>query len=207
MSEITHTIPAGYWQDASGNLVPIAKIKDIDKDRSKTVAGLCEQAKLESARLVGFKITAMQAVNDFVGRSLAAYEVKHGGEKGNVTLITFDGRYKVIRQMQPTIVFDERLQAAKALIDECIQSWSKGSNANIKVLVNDAFQVDSAGKISTGRVLGLRRLDIKDEKWLLAMQAISDSMRVASTKPYIRFYERDNATQQYIPINLDVAAV
>lgn len=206
MSATANTIPPGYWQDATGNLVPLAKIKDIDKDRSRTVIELCEQAKLESARLLGFKVTSMQAVNDFVARSLAEYEVKHGGNKGNVTLVSFDGRYKVIRQMQPTIVFDERLQAAKALIDECIQSWSKGSNANIKVLVNDAFQVDSAGKISTGRVLGLRRLDIKDEKWLLAMQAIGDSMRVASTKPYIRFYERDEATGDYVSINLDVAA-
>lgn len=202
----TIDIPKGYWQDASGNLVPVSKIKEIDKDRTQTVIGLCEQAKAESARLAGFKLSSMQMVNDFVERSLAAYDVKHGGAKGNVTLVSFDGRYKVIRQVQPTIVFDERLQAAKVLIDECIQSWSKGSNVNIKVLVNDAFQVDSAGKISTGRVLGLRRLDITDEKWLQAMQAIGDSMRVASTKPYIRFYERDDVTGDYLPINLDVAA-
>lgn len=200
-------VPAGYWEDANGALIPVSKIKDIDKDRSKTVVELCEQAKLESARLFAFKATAMQAVSEFIDRSLAAYDVKHGGKKGNVTLISFDGRFKIVRQMQETITFDERLQAAKALIDECIQSWSKGSNANIKVLVNDAFQVDQQGKISTGRVLGLRRLDIADEQWLQAMQAIGDSMRVASTKPYIRFYERDDASGDYTPINLDVAAI
>ena len=83
----------------------------------------------------------------------------------------------------------------------------QGSNANIKALVNDAFQVDQQGKISTGRVLGLRRIEIQDEKWLRAMQAIADSMQVASTKPYIRFYERDDASGEYCPITLDVAAV
>ena len=82
-----------------------------------------------------------------------------------------------------------------------------GCNANIKVLVNDAFQVDQQGKISTGRVLGLRRLDIDDTKWLEAMRAIGDSMKVASTKPYIRFYKRDETTGEYFPINLDVAAI
>ena len=200
-------IPSGYWQDANGNLVPVAKIKDIDKDRSQTVRELCVQAKSESARLMAFKTTAMHAVSEFVGRSLAQYAVAHGGKKGNVTLITFDGKFKIVRQMAETITFDERLQAAKALIDECIQSWSKGSNANIKVLVNDAFQVDQQGKINTGRVLGLRRLEITDEKWLLAMQAIGDSMRVASTKPYIRFYERDDHSGDYTPISLDVAGI
>ncbi len=205
MSE--RTIPNGYWEDANGALIPVAKIKDIDKDRHQVVTDLVKQAKAESSRLVGFKTAAMQAVNDFVERSFAEYEVKAGGKKGNVTLVSFDGRFKVIRQMQESITFDERLQAAKALIDECIQSWSKGSSANIRVLVNDAFQVDQQGKISTARVLGLRRLAIDDETWQRAMQAISDSMKVASTKPYIRFYERDDHSGDYFPISLDVAAV
>lgn len=39
------------------------------------------------------------------------------------------------------------------------------------------------------------------------MRAIGDSMRIASTKPYIRFYERNDVTGEYTPINLDVAAV
>jgi hypothetical protein len=183
-------IPTGYWEDASGALIPASKIKPIDKDRHQVVTGLCEEAKKQSQALFGFKISAMEALSEFITRSLAEYEVAHGGRKGNVTLISFDG-----------------LQAAKALIDECVKAWSKGSNDNIKVLINDAFQVDKQGKISTGRVLGLRRLEISDEKWLRAMQAIGDSMQVASTKPYIRFYERVEATGEYQPINLDVAAL
>ncbi|WP_310614057.1 DUF3164 family protein [Limnohabitans sp.] len=207
MSEEEQTIPKGYWKNASGALVPEAKIKPIDKDRHYVVRDLIEDAKDLSSRIVGFKLEAMNAIEEFVVRSLAQYDVKHGGKKGNVTLVSFDGRYKVVRQMQETIVFDERLQAAKALIDECIHIWAKGSNANIKVLVNDAFQVDREGKISTGRVLGLRRLDIKDETWTRAMAAISDSMNVSSTKPYVRFYERDDRTGEYVAISLDVAAV
>ena len=197
--------PKGYWKNASGALIPTSKIKPVDVDRHHAVVGLCTQAKAIGAQLLGFKLDAMRAVEEFVSRSLADYDVAHGGKKGNITLISFDGRFKVVRQMAETIVFDERLQAAKALIDECIQGWSRGSNANIKVLVNDAFQVDSAGKISTGRVLGLRRLDIHDETWGRAMQAIGDSMAVASTKPYIRFYERDANSGEYWPISLDVA--
>jgi hypothetical protein len=207
MTTTDKTIPPGYWESANGALVPVTKIKDIDKDRHRTVVALCEQAKAESARLVGFKTTAMQAVADFVSRSLEAYDVKHGGNKGNVTLVSFDGRYKIVRQMQESLAFDERLQAAKALIDECVKAWSKGSNDNIKVLVNDAFQVDREGRINTGRVLRLRTLKIDDAKWQRAMEAISDSIRVAGTKPYIRFYERDDASGSYTPISLDVAAL
>jgi hypothetical protein len=200
-------VPKGYWKNANGALVPVSKIKQVDKDRDAVVVAICTQAKQTAAVLAAFKLEAMRGVDDFVTRSLAEYDVHHGGKKGNITLPSFDGRYKIVRQMQETIAFDERLQAAKALIDECIQGWSKGSNANIKVLVNDAFQVDSAGKISIGRVLGLRRLNITDDTWGRAMLAISESMTVASTKPYIRFYERDERTGQYVPISLDVAAL
>jgi hypothetical protein len=201
------TIPAGYWQDAQGNLVPASKVKPIDKDRHKTVLALCEQAERQSEMLANFKTVAMDEVEAFIERSLAEYDVKAGGKKGNVTLVTFDGRYKIVRQMQESIAFDERLQAAKGLIDECVRDWSKGSNANIRALVNNAFQVDKEGLISTSRVLGLRSIAIADEKWKRAMDAISDSVRVTSTKAYIRFYKRAGDGEGYLPINLDVAAL
>jgi hypothetical protein len=200
-------IPKGFWRDATGALIPLANIKAIDKDRDAVVKQVCDAAKQAQAALAGFKLVATDAVSDFVSRSLAEYDVKHGGKKGNITLHSFDGKFKIVRQTQETLAFDERLQAAKALIDECIQLWSKGSNAHIKVLVNDAFQVDKQGKISTGRVLRLRSLEIQDDKWQRAMLAIGDSMRVASTKSYIRFYERDDGTGEYLPISLDVAAL
>lgn len=201
------TIPPGYWQDASGNLIPESKVKDIDKLRHQVVTDLCEMAKQNRDGLAEFKLVAMQEVAALVSTSMEQYGVKSGGDKGNVTLTSFDGRYKLVRQMQDHIVFGEQLQAAKALIDECVQEWSAGANDNIRVLVNHAFQTDKAGKINTGRVLGLRRLAIKDEAWQQAMRAIADSMQTASTKPYVRFYERDEGTGEYRAISLDVAAV
>lgn len=199
-------IPHGYWQDANGSLIPVGKIKPIDKDRHKTVVALCEDAKKQRATLAAFKADAMKKVIDFVDRSLAEYDVATGGKKGNVTLTSFDGRYKVVRQMQETLVFDERLQAAKVLVDECIHAWSKGANGGLRLLVNDAFQVDKAGAINAQRVLGLRRHNIPDEKWKRAMDAISDSVMVASSKPHVRFYERDERGQ-YVGIPLDIAAI
>lgn len=201
------TVPNGYWMAANGSLVPVSKIQDIDKLRHKCVTELTEAAKKASAQLLAFKLSAMQSVQEFVDTSLAQYDVTHGGKKGNITLVSFDGRYKIIRAMQDSIVFDERLQAAKALIDECVKAWSKGSNDNIKVLINDAFQVDKKGSVNTGRILNLRTLKIADEKWQRAMQAIGDSMKVSSTKPYIRFYELDEAAGDYVAIPLDVAAL
>lgn len=200
-------IPAGYWQDASGSLIPESKIKDIDKLRHQVVTDLCLMAEKSRDGLADFKARAMQEVAALVSTSMEQYGVKAGGEKGNVTLISFDGRYKLVRSMQDKLTFGEQLMAAKALIDECVHEWALNADDNIKVLVNHAFQTDKEGKINTGRVLGLRRLEIRDAKWQSAMQAIADSIQIASTKPYVRFYKRNDTTGEYESISLDVAAV
>ena len=213
MTEPTHqptysqSSQPGYWQDANGNLIPESKVKQIDQLRNQVVYDLCRMAEVESLALRTFKVSSMAEVAAFVSLSLDQYGVKTGGEKGNITLLSFDGRYKLVRQMQDKITFGEQLMAAKALIDECVHEWARDANDNIKVMVNHAFQTDQEGKINTSRVLGLRRLDIKDDKWLAAMQAIADSMQTASTKPYIRFYKRNETTLDYVPISLDVAGV
>lgn len=204
----TATIPhPGYMKDAAGRLVPETKVKPIDMLRNQAVLDLVGQAQKINATLRAFKTQAFADIAAFVVTSAEQYEVKLGGDKGNVTLYSFDGRYKIIRQVQENIRFDERLKAAKALIDECITEWSEGSSDNIMVLVNDAFAVDREGDVNTNRVLGLRRLNITDPKWLRAMQAISDSVSVVGSRSYVRLYERVGDSDQYRAITLDLASV
>lgn len=206
MSTPDNTIPPGYWKDAQGNLIPETKIKEIEKLRHELVTTLCQLAEAQSQELSKFKLHAMTEVASFIALSLDRYNVKTGGTKGNINITSFDGRYKLVRQMAENIVFGEELMAAKALIDECIHEWSAGVNDNLKVMVGHAFQTDKEGKINTGRVLSLRSYEIEDPKWERAMDAIADSMKVAGTKPYIRFYKRDETTLEYKPIVLDAAA-
>lgn len=200
------TIPEGYRADPSGRLVPEAMIKPIDRTRDELVQELVRQAIAMHDALAEFKARAFADLNAFVELSAEQYNVKFGGKKGNITLYTFNGRYRVQVAIAEHMVFDERLQAAKHLIDECITDWSRSSRDEIKVLVQSAFDTDKEGKINTGRVLGLRRLDIKDAKWQRAMQAIGESLQVVGSKEYVRFYERVGENE-YKPISLDMAAV
>lgn len=200
------SIPKGYWKDAAGALIPVDKIKPIDKDRHALVTLIADQSRQLSAAIRSYKAAQFAAIEEFLERSASSYDAKLGGKKGNLTLTTFDGKYKVIRAVSENLVFDERLQVAKSLIDECVHLWAKGANRNIQALVNHAFQVDTEGRVSTARVLSLRRLEIADEKWGQAMKAIADSMKVASSKTYIRVYERNDDSGEYIAIPLDVSA-
>ena len=195
-----------YRQDAKGNLVPLANIKEIDLLRDELVMEIVGKAQTVQQQMAAFKADSMADIAAFVQLSADRYDVAVGGKKGNVTLHSFDGAYRVNLSMQDTLVFDEGLLAAKALIDECINEWTEGSRSELKTLINAAFQVDKEGNISTARVLGLRRLKIKDEKWQRAMEALSDSLQVHTSKQFVRVYKRDDAGE-YQLVSLDIAKV
>ncbi len=201
------TIPEGFMQNSAGHLVPIEMVSDIDKLRDQTVQTIVERAEAMQGALRDFKQQTMSDIQTFVELSAEKYGIEIGGKKGNVTLTSYSGDYKVIRQIQEYITFDERLQVAKEIIDECIIEWSAGARSEIRALVQDAFQTDQQGKINTGRVLGLRRLAITDPKWQKAMQAIGDSIQVSGSKSYVRLYKRAGKPDQYEVVSLDMAAL
>lgn len=199
-------IPEGYKENAKGGLDLIVNIKEIDLLRDELVVSIATRSREKSSELAEFKMEVMEEIQAFVKASADRFKARLGGAKGNLTLISYDGRYKVLVQQQDSIRFDERLQVAKSLVDKCVKKWSDGANAYLLVLVNDAFQVDRSGNLSAGRVLGLRRHDIDDIDWRRAMDAISESVQVTGSKTYFRAYERDEHGE-YRPISLDMAGV
>ncbi len=201
-----NTIPEGYKVNARGDLIAIANIKAIDQAKDDLVYEIVKKAKDKAAELVEFKTKTMADIEAFVQLSNEQYGVKLGGIKGNVSLVSFDGKYRVLRSIQETLAFDEKIQAARKLIDDCLHSWTEGARPELCTLINNAFAVDSAGNLSIGRILSLRQLDIKDERWQQAMRAISDSVVFQCSKAFIRVYEKSETGEEKL-INLDVAKV
>jgi hypothetical protein len=192
--------------DSQGRQVPASLVREIDKLRDQTVRRIAEEALKMKETLTEFKHRIRDDIYTFVELSANEYGRSWGGQKGNITLSTYDGRYRLMVAVSDQLAFDERLQVARKIIGECLDKWSDGARPEIRVLVNDAFQVDKAGKISTARVLGLRRLDIQDPDWQEAMKAITESIQVSGSKQYLRFYERDEQGG-YVQVPLDVAAL
>jgi hypothetical protein len=196
-----------FKTDALGNQIRIENIKPIDLARDELVIELVRQARGVSDAIASYKMAAFADIAALIELSAEQYGVKMGGKKGNVTMLSFDGKYKIQRAINEHITFDERLQAAKVLIDECLNDWTADANINVQTIINKAFEVDKEGTINTGRVLTLRRLDIADERWTRAMGMIGDSIQSVGSKAYIRLYERVGDSDTYTPISLDIASV
>lgn len=179
-----------YRQDARGNLIPIENIKEIDLDRDELVKEIFAAIEAPMRNLEQARRNGIEDVRAFVELAAEKYGAKPS-KKGNVTLHSFDGELRVTVAMADVLTFDERLTAAKTLIDECLDEWTQDSRQELKTIVQQAFDVNKEGNISTAKVLGLRRLNIGHEKWQRAMTAIDDSIHTQTTREYIRIHRRD----------------
>lgn len=195
-----------HMTDAKGRLVPVATIRDTDKLEDQTVRKIAAYALPLSAEVARFREHTFDDVDALLAILDEKYQVKKGGQKGNVTLTSFDGLLKVSVQIGENISFGPELQAAKSLVDECLKDWTDGARVELRSLVDRAFQVDKEGKINRGELLSLRRMEFEDDRWKRAMQAITDSIRVIGTKRYARVYRRDSFDAAWMPIVIDVAA-
>jgi len=202
MNKTDNSVPEGYRMNALGNLVRIENIKQIDLLRDELVVEMAKKAQELQTLIAEHKAWAMGEINAFVELSANEYGKTLGGKKGNVTLHSFDGEIRIQRSKADVRHFDERIQVAKELIDECIHSWSDGANPNLMTMVDMAFKVNKQGNIDVNQVLTLGRLDIQDDNWEQAMKAARDAIQVTGSAPYLRFYRR-NSSEEYSPIVLE----
>lgn len=198
-------VPDGYMMDGAGRLVPVGVIKPEHLLEDELVREIARKAAEASAVLQAFKFAAFADITALVDLLHQQYGAAKGGAKGNLTLNSFDGAFRVQVAIGDHLSFGPELQAAKTLIDTCLKRWTEGANINLQAIIDDAFDVGKEGKLRVDRILGLKRLAITDEEWVQAMTAISDAVRVVSSRRYVRIYHRDHREAPYVQVPLDLA--
>lgn len=205
MTEVNQ-IPEGFMLDGKGNLVAIANIKQADLIKDEFVRDAVALAEQQQKELAEFKQKQMQQADDFMELLAQEHEVNLGGKKGNAILRSFDNSMSVKIQNQERIELGPELQLAKTLIDECLDTWTKDGNQNIRAIVNKVFATDKQGTLNPQRILGLRKLEIEDDsgQWQKAMNIISESVNTIDSCRFIRFYKKNDKGQDEA-ISLDIA--
>lgn len=194
-----------YWRDAKGALVPEELIKPADKLVDDQVRKIMGHAHDLNAQIARFKQHTLDDVTALMDLLLQDYGTKIGGEKGNVSLTSYDGTLQVRLQVQERFTFGPELQAAKALVDEYLTELTEGSGPELRGIVTHAFRTDNAGLINRAELFRLLRYEIEDPRWQSAMRAIKDSIRVEGSKEHVRFYQRPTARAKWEAVTIDVA--
>lgn len=194
-----------YRTNAKGHLVPCETISAVDALMDDTVRKIMGFAIPLADQVARFRRHSFADVNGFLGLIMQNYNVKHGGKKGNFTLMSFDGLLKVKVANADQIMFGPELHAAKALIDDCLREWSADTGPELRTIVTSAFQVDKEGKLNHAALFALFKHDFENVGWKRAMEALKDSIRVVGNKTYMRFYKRQSTDHSWTHITIDMA--
>ena len=212
---MSENIPDGYMKNALGHLVPKSQVREQDLLRDDTARRIAAKWISLHEAMKALKAEAFADVDDHIRIAGDKYGLELGGEKGGVTISSYDGSIKIVRSVADSITFTEEIEAAKALIERCLDRWSKAAETadgaagvqNLRAIAGRAFAKNRQGNLKKNDVLDLLRSEIKDSDWELAQAAIRDSIKVTGTSTYIRVYVRKGDTGQYEAIPLDMAAV
>ncbi|GHU04283.1 sulfate transporter [Alphaproteobacteria bacterium] len=199
-------IPAGYIMDHKGRLIPESMIRPQEMLEDQTVRKILGYAEALSDQIARFKGHTFDDIASFMDLLAEQYGAHRGGAKGNVTLSSIDGCARVQVQVQDTLTFGPELEIAKQLFDACIARWSEGANANVRALVDHAFQVNKEGRVNRGNIFSLRRLSVEDEEWKRAIDALNDSIRTIGSREYVRVYKRPTPRAAWRAVTIDLAS-
>lgn len=195
-----------YMADARGRLIPVEMIKAEHLLEDETVRKVMAYAEDLSARIARFRQHTFDDVEDLLGLLAQNYKDARGGVRGNITLMSHDALLKVQVKVSDRLTFGPSLQAAKSLVDTCLNDWASTAPAPLRTIVQEAFATDQEGKVNRSALFSLLRYDIADERWAEAMKALRDSIRVEGTKRYVNFYRRAAPDAKWEGVKIDAAS-
>ncbi len=191
--------------DAKGSLVPIALVKPRDLLQDEIARKIIGYAVALSEQITRFKAHVADDIRVFEEVLALEYNAKIGGPKGNKSLMTYDGLFRVSVRTADKYEYGPELQTAKSLVDECMNDWASDARDELKVIVTEAFDVNKEGNVSRAAMLRLKKWDIKDERWIRAMDAISDAEREVGKATYFHCHRRETPDARWEAITIDLA--
>jgi len=195
-----------FYENSRGAWVPEESIKPLDLLREQVVENIHGKIKKLREGMAKTKQEIIEEIQAFRDIAAEEYGVALGSEKGNLQMTSFDGSIRIMLAINDSLTFTEGIATAQELINQCVSDWSKGGNQNLRLMVDEAFRLDQSGNMDVKRILSLRRLNISDGRWVKAMDIISESLKVHSSKQYFRVHERDNLGN-YRMVDLDIGTM
>ena len=199
-------VPNGYAVNAKRHMIPDEVVRDADRLENDVVRRILAFGVDLADQIARFRAHTFDDLATFLDLLGEQYGRRKTAGKGGYSCTSYDGRLKVQVQVQDRITFGPELQVARELVNECLADWAADSQPEARAIIQDAFSVDKRGSVNREAVFRMRRLQIDDERWKRAQQAVSDSIRVEGAKAHVRLYMRPTPEAKWIQVPINIAA-
>lgn len=179
------------------------KRKAYETLRDETVKELVEGAKALNDMLSKFKSKSYASIGALY-EMLQEHSDRHANGKGNVTLDSSCGNYRIMFRRHDATRFDERSTQAEAhILDFLTAEYPEGSPTNkaIRILLER-----KTGQLDKNNVLKLFKMkdDFDNENWRKGIDLLQESIVPDHTKYYAQFFYR-SGDMEWLPIVLEFA--
>jgi len=175
-----------------------------EQQRETTIQSLMGQALEINDIMQGFKNEAFAELR-FLSEFISETTTKEDW-KGNFTIKSRDGKFKIEYSRQVLGDFDERSNEAVNLISEFVSERYQQDAPTRKLVVSLLERKNGQLDIKMVQKLYAMENEFSDEKWLKGLQLLKDSWQSGDSKEYVRFWQKDSANG-WKAIKLDFASL
>ena len=200
------TVPPGFVANAKRHMIPGELVRDADRLENDVVRRILAFGLDLADQIARFRAHTFEDLAAFLDLLGEQYGRRKTAGKGGYSCTSYDGRLKVQVGVQDRITFGPELQVARELVNECLADWAAGSQPEARAIIQDAFSVDKHGSVNREAIFRMRRLQIDDERWKRAQQAVSDSIRVEGAKAHVRLYKRPTPEAKWVQVPINIAS-
>ncbi len=192
--------PDGFVYNAEGNLIAKSNISAVELRKDAFATSMVEQVKEQQKRLIQFKENLATAFESFRVELLDQYDAKlhTRGSGDNVTVFSFDGRYKMTFKTPKLKTLGPEFEASRELAREWFHQNKDNAPHDLLLPAQEFY----TGEMSLNKALKFIGWKVQDPILVKAQAAAKDSMIVIGKKSYFNFYERGE-DGEYQPVHLN----
>ncbi|GBR09432.1 DUF3164 family protein [Gluconobacter frateurii] len=182
------------------------------KPRELLASDLAEEmialAVAEQERIRAWKEQRYADIDALLDLILQDYGLRLGGSRGGNTFENHDHTRKVTITVADQKSVNQAIVAAQALLNQILDDMMGTVSADLRKVVNSAFsRHPTSGRISTERILALKRQDFDHPLWPDARKALSDAVEVIGSRTYLRFYMRETSKEGWKNVDLNFSSL
>lgn len=174
------------------------QLKSYEAHKNKVVTRLVKLAKAQEEKLAKLKREALDEIQALYDEMLEIGGLVRDDHKGNLTLTTEDGLYRLRFKIAERYHFNELAEAAEERLKRFLDNMVKKNKRKDFELIQALLERNAAtGKLDPRSVQKLYRYedDFEDEDWKEAIRLFKQAYEVEGTKAYVGFYAKDSQEQ------------
>jgi hypothetical protein len=191
-----------FLVNGMGKKIPIAAILPVDVAREQMVANLFEMALKLQEVIVSEKQKMYQLIHDFLenGTGEAGVDIQ---AIESITFTSYSGDRQIQIRRAERIDYNEQLNQAFRLLNDCLTEWTSGGNHELRALVQQVISAGKKGKIDHAMLLRLQRVNSTHATFLMAQNLIKASIITNMAKQYLSFRQREGIEARWQTVSLN----